>query len=102
MSRGPNLGPGRFSGEGGIYSSNESVLLRWIELISKEVYQVDKLWKDFEFDMTDGLGVGSLLQKYVGGDKKRLFNLKREVMNDEDRQFNLSKVREALTNNGIM
>lgn len=100
--KGPSVGPGRFSGEGTIYSSNENVLLRWIELISKEVYSVEKLWKDFEIDMTDGIGVGSLLQKYVGGDKKRLFNLKREVQNDEDRQFNLNKVKEALMNNGIM
>lgn len=52
--------------------------------------------------MVDGLGVGSLLQKYVGGEKKRLFNLKREVQNDEDRLFNLNKVKEALSSNGII
>ena len=63
---------------------------------------LQRRFKDFGEDMRDVLGIGSVLQFYIGNDQKRLFNLKKIIKSEEDAIFNISKIKEALTSNGIM
>jgi len=86
-----------------VYSQAELILLRWVELGIEKIFPALTKIRVINFDenLTDGLGIGGLLQMYIGNTLKRLFTLKTSINSEEDKKNNIEKVKGALREYGI-
>ena len=85
--------------ESNLYSVNEAILLRWIEL-----YQTDPLQRiqTFDKDLKSCHQIASIIQGYINTPTiKGILNLKSECLGAEDYQHNAEKVLQALSFIGL-
>ena len=82
-----------------LYSTHETVLLRWIEL-----YQSDPVCRltNFDRELKNSIYISNIIQGYINTPSiKGILNLKQECLNSDDLLFNAEKILQALSFIGL-
>ena len=96
-----HLGEG-YNDQNFIYSQNELILFRWLEIQMEENSKVTpRRLKNFDTDLKDSLAFGSTIQNYIGHNLRLVENMKPACISDEDYKHNVDKLREVMIDYGI-
>jgi hypothetical protein len=84
-----------------IYSQQEIILLRWVEVSLQLVRNDENRLGYFDKDFKDGLGFACLLQQYTARSITPLKFMKENCQTEDDLEKNLKVVRESMIEIGI-
>ena len=86
-----------------VYSAQEIILIRWMELALDKVFPGIAKGRivNFDTDLKNGLALGALLQLYIGNTWKKLYSLKTSINSEEDMKNNIDKIKNILREYGI-